>query len=116
MREESLFGLRDTRVRAIVAMAPPGIALFPPSGVAGFDVPTLLVQGDRDEVLKYPNNAGYLKSILGPRAEYRIVPGEHLVFMSINPKQLEDVKDDETKALRATHEIIENFLARVLAP
>ncbi|MGF7192226.1 putative dienelactone hydrolase [Robbsia andropogonis] len=120
VQDESLDASKDTRVRAVVAMAPPGAALFTPQGLRGLDVPTLLMQGDHDEVLEYPNDARYLASVLGERAEYRTVPGGHLTFVSIDPALLRNARPDagaenETAALRTANEIAAAFLARALA-
>ncbi|WP_367147037.1 alpha/beta hydrolase family protein [Paraburkholderia sp.] len=120
LRQESLNLSKDTRVRAVVAMAPPGTALFTAAGLRELDVPTLLLQGDRDDVLKYPNDARYLSSVLRERAEYHTVPGGHFVFASINPAWLRNARPDadakeETAALRTANELTATFLSRVLA-
>ncbi|QCX50990.1 alpha/beta hydrolase family protein [Ralstonia pseudosolanacearum] len=120
VRRESLDTSKDARARAIVAMAPPGAALFTAQGVQGLDVPTLLMQGDHDEVLKSPNDARYLASLLGERAEYQTVPGGHFVFASIDPAWLGNTQpnssaEGETAALRKANELAAAFLARALA-
>jgi predicted dienelactone hydrolase len=119
IRQESLEASDDPRVRAIVAMAPPGAALFTAQGLQGLKVPTLLMQGDHDEVLKYPDDARYLASLLGERAEYRTVPGGHFVFASIHlapPRYAatDSGAEGETAALRKANELAAAFLARAL--
>ncbi|WP_260463908.1 prolyl oligopeptidase family serine peptidase [Burkholderia sp. Bp8963] len=120
MRQESLDVSKDARVRAVVAMAPPGAALFAATGLRQLDVPTLLLQGDRDDVLKYPNDARYLASVLRERVEYHTVPGGHFVFVSIDPAWLRNTRpdanaEDETAALRTANQLTATFLARALA-
>lgn len=119
IRQESLEASDDPRVRAIVAMAPPGAALLTAQGLQGLKVPTLLMQGDHDEVLKYPDDARYLASLLGERAEYRTVPGGHFVFASIHlarPRYAatDSGSEGETAALRKANELAAAFLARAL--
>ena len=119
MQGESLGASRDARVRAVVAMAPPGVALFTPQGLKGLAVPTLLLQGDRDSVLAYPDDARYLKAVLGDRAEYRAVPGGHFVFASIalaspqNASGAADAARDDA-ALREANDAVAQFLTRAL--
>jgi predicted dienelactone hydrolase len=119
MQGESLIAPRDMRVRAVVAMAPPGVALFTPQGLKGLAVPTLLLEGDHDSVLAYPDDARYLKAMLGDRAEYRTVPGGHLVFASIAlaPPQNASAAIDAARneaALREANEAVEQFLTHAL--
>src|SRR6218665_428942 len=74
---------REMRARAVVAMAPPGAALFTRrQGIESIKIPVLLLQGDQDMLLKYPNDARFFKS--PTRAEHHIVPADHFVLMSTN--------------------------------
>lgn len=120
MQQELLTAAEDARVRAVVAMAPPGAALFTAPGLCGLRAPALLMQGDRDDVLKPPNDARYLKTVLNERAEYQTVPGGHFVFMSIDPPWPQNVSpkppsEAQMASLRKAHDLAAMFLARVLA-
>lgn len=120
MRRETLEASKDTRVRVVVAMAPPGAALFTQQGLQGLEVPTLLIQGDHDSVLKYPDDARYLKAMLTARAEYQTVPGGHFVFVSTAPARQRHASptsdtQGEAAALEKANELAATFLARVLA-
>src|SRR6218665_3847067 len=106
---------REMRARAVVAMAPPGAALFTRrQGIESIKIPVLLLQGDQDMLLKYPNDARFFKS--ATRAEHHIVPGDHFVFMSINPHSPSQNAgaDDGPDTLSRVHALVADFLMRAL--
>ncbi|MCW5232559.1 hypothetical protein D8B34_15275 [Verminephrobacter eiseniae] len=106
---------REMRARAVVAMAPPGAALFTRrQGIESIKIPVLLLQGDQDILLKYPNDARFFKS--ATRAEHHIVPGDHFVFMSINPHSPSQNAgaDDGPDTLSRVHALAADFLMRAL--
>jgi predicted dienelactone hydrolase len=78
---QSKASYRDSRIKAVVAMAPalgPGIK---PGSLAELDIPVLVIAAEDDALLKYELNAEvYAKHV--PRAEILILPkGGHFVFM-----------------------------------
>ncbi|MCW5285889.1 alpha/beta hydrolase [Verminephrobacter eiseniae] len=106
---------REMRARAVVAMAPPGATLFTRrQGIESIKIPVLLLQGEQDMLLKYPNDARFFKS--ATRAEHHIVPGDHFVFMSINPHSPSQNAgaDDGPDTLSRVHALVADFLMRAL--
>ncbi len=112
MRREQLEGARDARVRAAIALAPPGSALFNEHSLSQLQVPVLLMQGAQDTVFPFPNDACYMATLSGWYGDYRKLPGEHFVFMSVDPVTRENRALDG--GLEATHQRIGAFLERAL--
>ncbi len=117
-RRESLDPPSDGRVRAVVALAPPGAGLFDTSGLLGLNVPTLLLQGNQDEVLRYPNDAHFLASVLKQRAEYQVLPGGHFAFLSVAPNMSGRSRERREPPAEATldqvNRLTREFLDRIL--
>ncbi|KQW02342.1 hypothetical protein [Rhizobacter sp. Root1221] len=103
---EQLGDTRDHRVRAVVAVAPVGSALFPAEGLKSLDLPTLLIKASNDTTLPYPNDARYVWEVVRPRAEYIELPGRHEAFLS-RPSAPE-----EPGMLAASNQAITEFLER----
>jgi len=119
LQHELLDAPADERVSAVVALAPPGVALFTHAGLSGLKVPTLLLQGKQDAVLRYPNDARFLASVLGQRAEYHVLPGGHFAFLSIVPTMPEQLHahsalSASTATLTQANRLTREFLDRVL--
>jgi len=119
LRHEALDAPFDARVSAVVALAPPGAALFTDAGLLTLKVPTLLLQGDHDEVLRSPNDARFLASVLGQRAEYHVLPGGHSAFMSIVPPVPEQPRErpaptEAAATLDRANQLTREFLDRIL--
>ncbi|MDO4904572.1 MAG: hypothetical protein Q4A16_03330 [Lautropia sp.] len=112
MRRERLEGARDARVRAAIALAPPGSALFNEHSLSQLRMPVLLMQGSRDATFPFPNDACYVATLSGWYGDYRKLPGEHSVFMSVDPVTRENRALDG--GLEATHQRIGAFLERAL--
>jgi len=109
----------DERVSAVVALAPPGAALFTHAGLLGLKVPTLLLQGDQDEVLRYPNDARFLALALLQRVEYQVLPGGHFAFMSVVPTMPNQPRERSapiaaTATLDRANRLTRAFLDRIL--
>lgn len=119
LRVERITAQSDPRIRAIVALAPIGSALFPPHGLTGIQSPVLLLKGDKDRTLRYPNDAQYLKEALGSKAEYLEISGaDHYVFMSVEPSSspppTEEAKQFADTKLFDVHRTIVDFLNRAI--
>jgi len=119
LQHELLDAPADERVSAVVALAPPGAALFTHAGLLGLKVPTLLLQGDQDEVLRYPNDARFLASALLQRAEYQVLPGGHFAFMSVVPTVSDPPRERSapiaaTATLDRANRLTREFLDRIL--
>jgi len=121
---EQLGDARDKRVRAVVALAPVGSALFSPAGLKSLDVPTLLIKTREDTTLQYPNDAKYIWETVRPRAEYVELPGRHEAFLSLPPGRHDPMQtlnedarqsaapSEESPTLAASHQAIVEFLDR----
>jgi len=115
LRHEALDPPSDKRVSAVVALAPPGAALFTNVGLLGIKVPTLLLQGNQDEVLRYPNDARFLASVLLQRAEYHVLPGGHFAFLSVAPTVPDQPREiPATATLDRANRLTREFLDRIL--
>lgn len=116
---ERLAAWKDLRVRAVVALAPVGAALFPPEGLKDIHIPVLLLKGEKDDTLRYPNDARYLKETLGAHAEYREIAGAgHRSFLSLHtadarfPRQ--KTKEHADAEIRDFNRLVAEFLDRAM--
>lgn len=105
---ELLHPVESIRAHAVIAMAPVGEALFTAEGVKRLQLPTLLLQGNQDTVLSYPNDARYLRAQLTSRVDYCTVPGGHGVFLSVAEDGSETTANVD--GLMQAHRLILNFL------
>ena len=72
----------DTRVRAVMLMAPLGL-LFGRHALAPVQVPVLIYTGDRDQLLSLADNADALQRKLPVSPSYKVLAGAgHFVFMA----------------------------------
>lgn len=124
LKKETTIAHKDARAKVVVAMAPVGAALFTPLGLERLNVPTFLLMAENDIVLNYPNNAQYIKNILGDRLELAVIPGGHFVFTSMpslasfaySPEHESVRTDKKSEALLdSVHHLIYEFLERSLA-
>jgi predicted dienelactone hydrolase len=78
--------VQDARIKAAVLMAPALGFAFDRDSLAGVKVPIRMYRPQADEVVRYPNNAEYLKEILPNAPEYVMLPGAgHYVFLAPCP-------------------------------
>ncbi len=81
--------VRDARIKAAVLMAPALGFAFDRDSIAGVKVPIRMYRPESDEVVRYPNNAAYLKEILPRAPEYIVLlAAGHYVFLAPCPPQL----------------------------
>lgn len=73
--------LRETRIKAAVAMAPLGV-VFDAEGLAGIAIPLRLYQAADDHVLMNAWNAEHVMALLPRAPEHATVPGGHYVFLA----------------------------------
>jgi len=108
----------DPRIRSVVAVAPPGDALFSRSSFRSIHIPVLLIAGGEDRVLIYPNNALYIKESMGDAARLNIIKqAGHLSYLSLSvrprflPPLLRREKNIASKTVRTElHNNILDFL------
>lgn len=76
----SFDGLRDTRVRAVAALAPAGV-MFSAQSLATISIPTTIYAGDKDTFLVPRYHAEWLRQNIA-KAEYHAIPNAgHYAFM-----------------------------------
>ena len=81
--------LRDSRVKAIVLMAPVLGVAFAPDGLARVTVPVKLYVAERDELVVPAANAERIRALLPRPPELEVVPGAgHYVFIAPCPDGL----------------------------
>ena len=87
--DQKLLSYPDRRIRSVIAITPPGNALFDKDAFHSVHIPVLLVEGAEDHVLIYPNNARYIKKNLAKKAQLiTIKRGSHLSYLSFKPHSL----------------------------
>ncbi len=112
----------DRRIRTIVAVTPPGEALFSKGAFHKIRIPVLLIEGGLDHILVYPNNALYIKDVMGNSSQYiKLEQAGHLSFLSFMPPSLPPLLTSEkniaSKSVRVqfAHDIF-NFLVTAQVP
>ncbi|MEZ7195507.1 alpha/beta hydrolase family protein [Pseudodesulfovibrio karagichevae] len=79
--------LRDGRVRAVVLLAPLGVIFDGADALAGVTVPVLLFRAGKDDVLRYPYNAEFIRKKLPFPPQYVVVPDAgHFSFIAPFPE------------------------------
>lgn len=79
--------LRDARVRAVVLLAPLGVIFDGAASLSGVTVPVLLFRAGKDDVLRYPYNAEFIKENLPSPPQYVVVPDAgHFSFITPFPE------------------------------
>ena len=75
--------LPDPRIKAVVVAAPGLGFTMGPNGLTGLSVPIQLWSGEKDDKVPYATNAQPVRDALGPRVEFRSVPGAgHMSFLT----------------------------------
>jgi len=81
-RPPRLDGLKDRRIRAVVAMAPIG-AVFGPGAFGGVSARVRLYRAGRDGILRYPWHVHHVHRLLRRRHDYVTIPGiGHMTFVA----------------------------------
>ncbi len=84
--------LRDTRVRAAVAVAPAYGMLFSRSSMSAVNIPVSIIKAGQDEVNRAPFHADAIRSALTPSPEFAILAeADHFSLMAACPPQLEGI-------------------------
>ncbi|WP_207262118.1 alpha/beta fold hydrolase [Desulfovibrio sp. Huiquan2017] len=79
--------LRDTRVRAVVLLAPQGVIFNGAGSLSGVSVPVLLFQAGKDDVLRHPYNAEFIRENLPSPPQFVVVPDAgHFSFIAPFPE------------------------------
>jgi predicted dienelactone hydrolase len=75
---------RDTRVRAVFAIAPPLGPAFRPAGLSAIAIPVRIIAGQADATVPIANGAEYFAANI-PGAKLTILPGNvgHYVFLDV---------------------------------
>jgi predicted dienelactone hydrolase len=121
---EEVRSYRDSRVRAVFAMAPGLAGAFLPDSLAHIDIPVAIVAGAADEVVPVKSNAELFAARI-PNAELTILPAPvgHMVFAGVcleaGRAALRRVCEgprgvDRAGVLATTSRIAEAFFARHL--
>lgn len=71
----------DTRIRAVFALAPAGVALLDSASLAGITLPVRVLLGERDEQVDAPGTAAVLARLL-PRADVSVLDAAHYDFLA----------------------------------
>ncbi len=108
---ELLQPVESIRANAVIAMAPVGEAMFTAEGIKRLQLPTLLLQGNQDTILSYPNDARYLRDQLTSKTDYYTVPGGHYVFLSVRTDGSRTTANAD--GLMQAHRLILSFLTRL---
>ena len=114
-----LVSVADTRIRAVVAMAPMAV-VFTPDSLKAISVPVRLMVAERDVVLAGPYHGGYVAANL-PSAQAITVPGAgHFAFMAQSVLPLASDAGDAAANPEgfdrvAYHATLENEVAEFLA-
>ena len=84
---EPVRGMRDSRIKAAILLAPVGVLFRDESSLAGVQVPVLLFRAERDMVLRYPYHAEVIRRNLPVEPECVVVRNAgHYCFLIPAPK------------------------------
>lgn len=108
----------ESRLKALVLMDPLAV-LFDRAGLAGVNLPMMLLRPEDDAYLKASHNALALSRDLPSRPELVVVPGQHFIFIDPCPAMLENevpliCRDDAGIDRAAVHRKLEIDIAKFL--
>jgi predicted dienelactone hydrolase len=116
--------MQDARIKSAVLMAPALGFAFDRDGLAAVRLPIRLYKPEADEVVRYPNDAEHLKSMLPRAPEYVVLAGaSHYIFLAPCPlafaRQAREICSDPPGVDRAAlharlNAEIEDFFRRTL--